>query len=222
MKKIKLLSLSAILLTATLIGTNKGNIATGTYAKAAEPRLVALSYSETVSTLKNITGYTYSTRYQLTSKYRDLTFTSDGIYEYATCPRFEYNVHLSEEKFTGYVFKSDSNIASTSVSFSSFTSDSLCVSSSVGVYAGTSFAGASAEISASIGASESISHTLSVSLDRQINDYSNNGGHYGLYVDLYTCDKIYLKFRGNSLVGGYHGINNPSVTTGYVFKTRNV
>lgn len=133
--------------------------------------------------------------------------------------RLETNLKRSYTEFTGYIFKHSEKVANTSIYLSEFTSQTIKVSAAFGVYASASYV-MNSRVEESIGCSLSARHTVSVNRTFSINGKTD--GYYGLMMDFYTCDRLYLKFSNGELIGSILSKNNPSNVTDYHFVQRSV
>lgn len=162
-------------------------------------------------------GFSFSTKNELKSNYGYCNLVDDKNKEYTTCNSFETNVHYAYSSFTGYLFNYKKSVAETKVTIGTFKSESFCISSTVGVYDKVSF-GVDLTIEREIGISAEVNHTFNIGQTISLDGYSD--GMYGLMLRFYTCNKLYLKFNGNTLSGGLYITNNPSSTFSYYFGKR--
>ena len=214
MKKLKLLVLGAALLT---IPTFANEVKTNQMTSAADRSISKqmLSASEAKAQAQAL-GFAFNNKTDLKNKYGSRLRESN---DYITSEMFETNVRSSYSKFTGYTYRTNDDIAETKINISQFKSENICVSSTVGVYEKVSY-GVDVSVAAEIGVSTSVSHTVSVNQTFTLS--GKDPGLYGLMIRFYTCNKLYLRFSGNVLQGGYLVSNNPSTTHQYYFVKRGV
>ena len=202
-------------------GQKNNNIAANATSSQTTNSYKELNLNETKSRLNalSITASTYSTFYRNYGKL-------PGYYEYkknnvtiVSMYRLETNLKYAYTEFTGYAFKYSKEVASTSIYLSNFTSQTIKVSSAVGVYASTSF-GVSTRFEETIGASATYKHNIKIDRTFTLNNMEN--GYYGLMMDFNTCDRLYLKFVDNKLSGSILSINNPSSSSEFYFSKRSV
>ena len=160
-------------------------------------------------------GYPFTSKADFSTKERAQYFVTDG--DYVTSTNFETNVRYSYSSFTGYIFTNDNDVAVTSVAIGNFVSQNICFSETIGVYEKVSF-GAGVSLETSIGLSAGVHHTVSVNKTFTLEGYDK--GTYGLKMRFFTCDKLYLHFRGSTLAGGMLVSNNPATTYSYYFSKR--
>ena len=214
MKKLKFLVLGATLLSIPAIANEtKANQITNAADRYISKQ--TLSASEAQAQAQAL-GFIFTNKTDLQNKYGSRLRESNG---YITSEAFETNIRSSYSKFTGYTYRTNDDIAETKINISSFKSESICVSSTIGVYEKVSY-GVDVSLEAEIGFSASVSHTVSV--NQTFTLYGKDPGLYGLMIRFYTCNKLYLRFNGTKLQGGYLVSNNPSTTHQYYFVKRGV
>ncbi|MCQ2799224.1 MAG: hypothetical protein MJ228_00460 [Bacilli bacterium] len=186
-------------------------------SSSATPNMSVTKRTLTASEAKQMAlslGFSFNNKSDLKNNYGQY-LVDDG--SYITSDFFETNKHYSYSAFTGYIFTNNNEIAETKVTIGSFVSESICVSSTVGVYEKVSY-GVDVELAEEIGVSNTITHTVTIDQTFSLSGKAN--GTYGLMMRFYTCDKLYLKFSGSAISGGLLVSNNPSATYSYSFVRR--